>query len=132
MRYVLLFAAIMAALTFPAWARGETFVVVNNCPKFTVVNNTAKAAAPKATRIVSASHNCPQCGSYRNIVHRESGVEHSHYCPDCRVEWWHPNPGREQAAERPTYTLPQSTGNCPGGVCPSPTQSRGLFPLFRR
>lgn len=54
MRYIALFAAIMALLTTHARVRGAEFVVVNNCPKFTVVNNITAArggaaAGPKST-----------------------------------------------------------------------------------
>lgn len=125
MRYILGFAALMALLTTPARMKGAEFVVVNNCQKFTVVNN----CAVKPTRLQNASHYCPTCGLYQNVVVREENGEHSHKCNHAGTvhagepptEWWHADP---PAAP---FTLPAS--GCPNGQCPAPSTPR--WRLFR-
>lgn len=41
MKFVLMFAAVMSLLTSHARCRGAEYIVVNNCPKFAIVNNAA-------------------------------------------------------------------------------------------
>jgi hypothetical protein len=63
----------------------------------------------------NASHNCPFCGSFQNIVDPGSM-----------------GGGRVQSAPLQTYTLPQASGSgCAGGNCPLPSSQSysrpGLF-----
>lgn len=141
-------ALVLAAA--PAAAATPKFVVENKCPQSFMVTNkcegktlcgcastgscscwAGQCACPacvptaKPAKLQNASHTCPNCGAYQNVVSREGSGEHSHKCGSCGTEWWHANPGSAQA-----YTLP-GAGGCEGGNCPSPSASRrGL--IFRR
>lgn len=132
MRYIVLFAAMMALLTTHARARGAEFTVRNNCPTFTVVNNCPKAErirpATKPALNIDHDHRCDRCGSYSNIVSQQANGMHSHVCtnPACRHEWWHPDPG---AAPVQSYTLPAS--GCVNGNCPTSRTVPTRWRLFR-
>lgn len=73
-------------------------------------------------KLYNASHNCPTCGSYQNVVVREENGEHSHTCTHAgtvhagkpATEWWHADP-----PTAPLITLPAS--GCANGQCPAPS-----------
>lgn len=65
----------------------------------------------------NASHSCPKCGTFANIVERElAGGVHTHRCGSCSTEWWHKDPGEQYIIAPPRN--PFATENCPGGNCP--------------
>lgn len=107
-------AQILALLAVAA--RAEEFKVKSGKTQFVV--KSGKPAAPKPAE---HSHRCPIDGKIWTHSDDQLGNEQAHRCPKCgRLEW---NVYDPKAAALPVFT--PAAGNCPGGICPTPTTRRG-------
>lgn len=148
MRHILLFAAVMALLTTHARVRGADFVVVNNCPKFTVVNNipTVKKSTTCNCGITGKclcwadECRCAACGLGGQPAGKAS--------PGTKATGVRPAdtsllPGKEPGSSVPNpatstntnalgaYQLGGTSG-CPNGQCPSATTTFRRSLIFWR
>lgn len=148
MRHILLFAAVMALLTTHARVRGADFVVVNNCPKFTVVNNipdakktsTCNCGITGRCQCWADECRCAACGLGGAAAGPKPTGSPITGATPARNAATHQGPEREPgssavmpgAASTSTsapFALPGGGTNCPNGQCQSATtyQRRGLI-----
>ena len=128
MRYLFVLAALLcAAFVYaaePPAIREEPPMLrdcgcdVCECPDGVCPGCTVKIGADI---IYNASHSCPKCGTFANIVERElAGGVHTHRCGNCSTEWWHRDPGETQYVAAPPanpFALPGcANGNCPPSI----------------
>lgn len=142
MRYILGFACLMALLTTPARMKGAEYVVVNKCPKYTVVN-----AVPKKARLTTcdcaqtgdcvcwkSECRCSACGL--GGAAKQAGKSSITRTTPARAADTPPRPVQEPGSFADTpkadtstsapYALPAGfTSGCANGQCQN--QSRGVF-----
>ena len=117
-----MFSVLLFALAAP-----PQFTVVNKCPPV-VVNKTAEVIPP--------GHHSHVTTDGRTIVHADSNYGNA--AAHAGIEWpWLKVATAGQVVQSapdppafaPSYGLPVRSGNCPGGVCPTPQSTvwRGRF-----
>lgn len=119
-----MFWILMAALLVLAActaALAEEFTVKSAKTQF-VVKSGKPSKAVHAPIPGQHSHRCPIDGTIWKHGDDQQGAEVSHRCPKCgRLEWKVYDPAT--AATLPVFQ--PAAGNCPGGICPTPTTRRG-------
>jgi len=154
-RYVLGFAALMSLLTIPARMKGADYVVVNNVPKYAVVNRAAQSPAVKVHTTCGCGKtgkclcfvgecSCPECGlggaAKQAGKPQGSGTTRATPVPSVGMPL-RPDGGTGSSAATPPAgtstsaspaTLGGTTNGCANGQCYSgrtTTYSRGVFRL---